>query len=136
MLEMKRQARGGDLNRTVVKAKLLIQRDFAHSEGDAAQFATAKEDLEKLAPTDRPKGAETEAERMARVNERNRANNREEIRKAEGKNQEERRKLAAALKRGDLDVKIDASARLKPTTHLKLDRYVPVFSPGSSVFRH
>lgn len=66
----------------------------------------------------------TEAERMAKVNERNRAANREEIRKAESRNQEDRRKMAAALKRGDMDVKVDPSARVKTMTRLKYDRCV------------
>lgn len=58
---------------------------------------------------------------MMKVNERNRAKDREEIKKYEAKNMEERRKMAESLRRGDA-VKIDASARVKTMTRLTYDR--------------
>lgn len=148
-LAKKESVRGGSLNPAMGKARLTIKRDYAASIGDeagveAANEAIASYDLRRTgsypslsdlaqSSTKSSTGANdvggiaggrvTEAERMALVNERNRAANREDIRKAEGKNQEERRKLAAALKRGDVDVKVDPSARVKTMTRLKYDRY-------------
>ena len=60
---------------------------------------------------------------MKKVNERNRASNREDIRRAEAKNQDERRRIAEKLAKGE-EVKVDASARVKTMTRLKYDRYV------------
>lgn len=59
---------------------------------------------------------------MKKVNERNRASNREEIKRAESRNQDARIKQAAALARGDSGIKVDASARVKTMTRLTYDR--------------
>jgi hypothetical protein len=64
---------------------------------------------------------ENEQERMRRVNERNRASNREEIQKAEARSQEERRRQAAQLAKGE-NVRVDPSARVKTMTRLTYDR--------------
>lgn len=125
-MEKKRAANGVNINPAIGKARLTIQRDYAISIGDATLLENANKALayyDPPAPAEVP--GETEADRMMRVNERNRHANRDEIRKAEAKNQEERRKLAAALKRGDVDVKVDPSARVKTMTRLKYDQYVP-----------
>lgn len=120
---------GGRVNAAQGKAKLLIQRDLARSTGDQAQIDQINIELAKFeAPPPSPNGkGETEADRMKRVNERNRASNREDIKRAENKSQEERRKLAQAIARGDLDVKVDPSARVKTMTRLTYDRSVFLF---------
>ncbi|GAA5904439.1 RNA polymerase-associated protein [Sporobolomyces salmoneus] len=100
------------------KARLLVQRDHAHSTGDTETYEkTVKElaELEAGTPT-----KENEQERMRRVNERNRASNREEIQKAEARSQEERRRQAASLAKGE-NVKVDPSARVKTMTRLTYD---------------
>lgn len=116
------------MNRAQGKAKLITQRDFARSTGNAVLLAAAEVALLEFGvgtpPSPSPsKGDETEQERMKKVNEKNRAMNREEIRRAEGKAQDERRRLADKLARG-VDVKVDASARVKTMTRLKYDRFV------------
>ena len=114
------------MNRAQGKARLITQRDYARSTGDTALFAESERALLEFgvgvinlpSPT---KGGGTEQERMKKVNEKNRAMNREEIRRAEGRNQDERRRLADKLARG-VEVKVDASARVKTMTRLKYDR--------------
>lgn len=59
---------------------------------------------------------------MTKVNEKNRASNRAVIKKAESRNQDARMKQSAALARGDLDVKVDASARVKTMPRMNFDR--------------
>ncbi|KAM0748359.1 plus-3-domain-containing protein [Meredithblackwellia eburnea MCA 4105] len=115
-------AKKNKVNPAQGKARLLIQRDFFRQSGDLdrvneinAQLAL----LEAPAPAD---GHETESDRMRKLNERNRATNREEIKKAEARGQDERRRQAEALARGDADVKVDASARVKTLTRLTYDR--------------
>ncbi|SCZ93742.1 BZ3500_MvSof-1268-A1-R1_Chr6-3g08856 [Microbotryum saponariae] len=119
--------KGARVNAAAGKARLLIQRDFARQAGDdkllaevSAQLAT----FDAPAPSPGPVGSEHESEqdRMKRLNERNRATNREDIKKAEGRAQEERRRQAAALARGDSSVKVDPSARVKTMTRLTYDR--------------
>ncbi|SGY16911.1 BQ5605_C012g07025 [Microbotryum silenes-dioicae] len=119
--------KGARVNAAAGKARLLIQRDFARQAGDdkllaevSAQLAT----FDAPAPSPGPVGSEHESEqdRMKRLNERNRANNREDIKKAEGRAQEERRRQAVALARGDSSVKVDPSARVKTMTRLTYDR--------------
>ena len=127
--------RGPRGNSAQTRAKLLMDRDFARSAGDAAKVA----EIEKLiAELDAPaadssrKNEENDAERLRRVNERNRALNREEVAKAEARYQEERRRQAAALARGDMTVKVDPSARVKTMTRLKYDRETPNSSRQST----
>lgn len=79
--------------------------------GDMSKAADVQARLAELeGPAGSPKD---EADRAKRINDRNRAANREEIKRAEAKSQEERRKQAEALQRGDTNVKIDKSARVK-----------------------
>jgi RNA polymerase-associated protein RTF1 len=59
---------------------------------------------------------------MTKVNERNRKGNREQIKKAESRNQDARMKQTAALARGDTSVKVDASARVKTMPRMNFDR--------------
>ncbi|KAK4056008.1 RNA polymerase-associated protein rtf1 [Microbotryomycetes sp. JL221] len=110
----------------VGKARLLVQRDFARSSGDEELLAAVNAELAKLEapPPGSPGGAsaDTEQERMRRVNERNRMTNRTEIQRAEAVAQAERRRQEAALARGETDVKIDPSARVKTMTRLKYDK--------------
>ena len=114
--------KGSRVNPAAGKARLMIQRDFARQTGDQALLDEVNAELAKLeAPPPSPGSSETEQERMRKVNERNRATNREEIKRAEGKAQDERRRQAAALARGDSDVKVDPSARVKTMTRLKYD---------------
>ncbi|KAK4049014.1 RNA polymerase-associated protein rtf1 [Microbotryomycetes sp. JL201] len=107
------------------KARLLVQRDFAVSSGNQEMLAAVNAELAKL---DAPQnasgaaGAESEQDRMRRVNERNRLSNRTEIQRAEAVAQQERRRQEAALARGDTEVQIDPSARVKTLTRLKYDR--------------
>lgn len=60
---------------------------------------------------------------MKKVNERNRAYNRSDIRKYENKSWEERKEVQERLRKGE-EVKVDASARVKTMTRLTYDRYV------------
>ena len=81
--------------------------------------------LAKLEAPASPGGThESESDRMKKLNEHNRARNRAEIKKAETRGQDERRRQAAALARGDAGVKVDASARVKTLTRLTYDRFV------------
>ncbi|GAA5840157.1 hypothetical protein JCM3766R1_004113 [Sporobolomyces carnicolor] len=100
------------------KARLLVQRDHALSTGDTETYDRIVRELAEMeagAPT-----KENEQERMRRVNERNRASNREEIQKAEARSQEERRRQAASLAKGE-NVRVDPSARVKTLTRLTYD---------------
>lgn len=142
------------MNPTASKARLLIQRDFAIQTNDVALLDEINRNLAKFdvlprSPSSQdltatnggtPGGggggagfANTEQERMRRVNERNRASNREEIKRAEGRAQDERRRQAVALKRGDSEVKIDPSARVKTMTRLKYDRNEQSSTAAASV---
>lgn len=136
MLKEKASRTGSAINPNVGKARLLTQRDYARSMGDAAQLAEVDKALLAFgvgtpatpSPASGVAAVETEQERMRKVNERNRASNREEIRRAEGKAQDERRKIAERLAAGQ-EVKVDASARVKTMTRLKYDRSVPSTVP-------
>ncbi|KAI5480856.1 (transport protein particle) complex protein Trs85 [Pseudohyphozyma bogoriensis] len=115
--------KGPRVNPAAGRAKLMIQRDFAIAQGNQELLASINADIAKLdAPAQRD--SVSEAERMSQVNARNRATNREEIKRAEARGQEERMKQAKALARGDL-VKVDPSARVKTMTRLKYDRDTP-----------
>ncbi|GAA5966250.1 hypothetical protein JCM3765_002572 [Sporobolomyces pararoseus] len=100
------------------KARLLVQRDHAFSSGDMDTYNKIVSELAELEAGTPTK--ENEQERMRRVNERNRASNREEIQKAEARSQEERRRQAASLAKGE-NVKVDPSARVKTMTRLTYD---------------
>ncbi|KAM0787418.1 hypothetical protein ACM66B_003501 [Microbotryomycetes sp. NB124-2] len=108
------------------KARLLVQRDFAISSGNEEMLASINAELAKLEAPQSSNGSatglETEQDRMRRVNERNRLSNRTEIQRAEAVAQQERRRQEAALARGDTEVQIDPSARVKTLTRLKYDR--------------
>ncbi|KAK4697859.1 RNA polymerase-associated protein RTF1, partial [Phenoliferia sp. Uapishka_3] len=119
--------KGSSINPAQGKARLLIQRDFARQTNDAELLAQVNAQLAKFNPEApaSPSGGgnqESEANRMKKLNEKNRAQDREDIRKAETRGQDERRRQAAALARGDLGVKVDASARVKTLTRLHYDR--------------
>lgn len=130
------------------KAQLVVKRAFAIQQNDEALLADVEAQLAKLesnssssspskqlssnqnSPT-KPNveaasepAVETEQDRMRRLNERNRASNREDIKRAEGKAQDERRRMARKLQRGDSDVVVDPSARVKTMTRLHHDRLV------------
>ena len=112
------------MNPAQSRALLITKRDYARSTGDLETLAATEAELATHSMPASPAGSqETEQERMKKVNERNRASNREDIRRAEGKNQDERRRIAERLAKGQ-DVKVDASARVKTMTRLKYDRYV------------
>ncbi|GAA5887384.1 hypothetical protein JCM16303_004266 [Sporobolomyces ruberrimus] len=100
------------------KARLLVQRDHAFSSGDTKTYEKIVEELAELEAGTPTK--ENEQERMRRVNERNRASNREDIQKAEARSVEERRRQAASLAKGE-NVKVDPSARVKTMTRLTYD---------------
>lgn len=101
------------------KARLLVQRDHAFSSGDMETYEKAVAEIRELEAGTPTK--ENEQERMRRVNERNRASNREEIQKAEARSVEERRRQAASLAKGE-NVRVDPSARVKTMTRLTYDR--------------
>lgn len=123
--------KGPRLNSAQSRAKLLMERDFARSAGDAEKEKEIEEQLAALnnaSSAAATRSEESEVDRLRRVNERNRALNREEVAKAEARHQEERRRQAAALARGDQNVKIDPSARVKTMARLKYDRETPTGS--------
>ncbi|TNY20025.1 Pol II transcription elongation factor [Rhodotorula diobovata] len=126
-LQKQLEASGAAMRGPGAKTRLKIQRDHALAAGDEEKV---KELNEKLAALDAPTGAEQDRARL--INERNRANNREEIRRAEAKSQEQRRKQAELLARGDTDVRIDPSARVKTMPRLNYDNSRPQTpGPGS-----
>lgn len=100
------------------KARLLVQRDHAFSSGDMETYEKTLAEIKELESGTPTK--ENEQERMRRVNERNRAGNREQIQKAEARSQEERRRQAASLAKGE-NVRVDPSARVKTMTRLTYD---------------
>lgn len=123
-LQKQLEASGAAMRGPGAKTRLKIQRDHALAAGDEEKV---KELNEKLAALDAPTGAEQDRARL--INERNRANNREEIRRAEAKSQEQRRKQAELLARGDTDVRIDPSARVKTMPRLNYDNRCACLSP-------
>ncbi|GAA6050219.1 hypothetical protein JCM3770_002742 [Rhodotorula araucariae] len=120
------QASGATMRGPGAKTRLKLQRDHAIAAGDEEKV---KELNEKLAKLDAP--AQSEDDLARRINERNRANNREEIRRAEAKSQEQRRRQLELLARGDTDVKIDPSARVKTMPRLNYDSRPQTPAPGS-----
>ncbi|GAA6062142.1 hypothetical protein JCM10212_003177 [Sporobolomyces blumeae] len=100
------------------KARLLVQRDHAFSSGNMEEYDKLVAEIAEMENGTPAK--ESEQERMRRVNERNRQSNREEIQKAEARSQEERRRQAALLAKGE-NVKVDPSARVKTMTRLTYD---------------
>ncbi|GAA5874564.1 hypothetical protein JCM3774_004649 [Rhodotorula dairenensis] len=90
------------------RARLIMELSDAQRVNDLDAVARIRGQLAEL---DGP--AKEEVDRAKRINDRNRAANREDIKRAEAKSQEERRKQAEALQRGDTNVKIDKSARVK-----------------------
>jgi len=112
------------------KARLLVQRDHAFSSGDMETYEKTLAEIKELESGTPTK--ENEQERMRRVNERNRAGNREQIQKAEARSQEERRRQAASLAKGE-NVRVDPSARVKTMTRLTYDRCVASCFPSLSI---
>lgn len=94
-----------------------MQRDHALQNGDVEKAAQLSAQLAELEGP-----AADEAGRTKRINDRNRAANREEVKRAEARSQEERRKITEALQRGDTSVKVDPSARVKTMPRLNYDR--------------
>ncbi|POY70129.1 hypothetical protein BMF94_6903 [Rhodotorula taiwanensis] len=104
-------AKGHRPSGAAARARLVMELQDAKRVGDMSKAADVQARLAELeGPAGSPKD---EADRAKRINDRNRAANREEIKRAEAKSQEERRKQAEALQRGDTNVKIDKSARVK-----------------------
>lgn len=113
------------MNSAQGKARLLVQRDFARQTNDAELLEKVNAQLALLEAPPSPGGAhESEADRMKKLNIRNREDNRKEVKKAETRAQDERRRQAAALARGDEGIKVDASARVKTLARLHYDRCV------------
>ncbi|GAA5903782.1 hypothetical protein JCM8208_006577 [Rhodotorula glutinis] len=124
-LQKQLEASGANKRGPGAKTRLKIQRDHAVAAGDQAEIDRVTKELAAL---DAPTGAEQDRARM--INERNRANNREEVRRAEAKAQDFRRKQAELLARGDTDVRVDPSARVKTMPRLNYDSSRPQ-TPGS-----
>ncbi|GAA5848412.1 hypothetical protein JCM9279_006559 [Rhodotorula babjevae] len=126
-LQKQLEASGASKRGPGAKTRLKIQRDHAVAAGDKAEVDRLTKELAAL---DAPTGAEQDRARM--INERNRANNREEVRRAEAKAQDFRRKQAELLARGDTDVRVDPSARVKTMPRLNYDSSRPQTpGPGS-----
>ncbi|KPV75234.1 uncharacterized protein RHOBADRAFT_53238 [Rhodotorula graminis WP1] len=126
-LQKQLEASGSNKRGPGAKTRMKIQRDHAVAAGDQAEVDRLNRELAAL---DAPTGAEQDRARM--INERNRANNREEVRKAEAKAQDFRRKQAELLARGDTDVRVDPSARVKTMPRLNYDSSRPQTpGPGS-----
>jgi len=129
-LQKQLEASGASKRGPGAKTRLKIQRDHAIAAGDQAEIDRVTKELAAL---DAPTGAEQDRARM--INERNRANNREEVRRAEAKAQDFRRKQAELLARGDTDVRVDPSARVKTMPRLNYDsRCVPLSLSHSPAF--
>ncbi|BGP55200.1 RNA polymerase-associated protein rtf1 [Rhodotorula sphaerocarpa] len=94
----------------VARARLRMELQDALRVGDEAAAAEVRA---RIAEFEGPAKDKEDADRAKRINDRNRAANREEIKRAEAKSQEERRKQAEALLRGDTSVVVDKSARVK-----------------------
>ncbi|BGP47819.1 RNA polymerase-associated protein rtf1 [Rhodotorula kratochvilovae] len=120
------QASGATMRGPGARTRLKLQRDHAIAAGDEAKV---KDLNEQLARFDAP--VQDQDDRARKINERNRANNRDEIRRAEAKSQEQRRKQNELLARGDTDVKIDPSARVKTMPRLNYDSRQQTPAPGS-----
>ncbi|BGP31742.1 RNA polymerase-associated protein rtf1 [Rhodotorula toruloides] len=108
------------------RVRLKMQRDHAMHNGD---FEKAAELSAQLAELEGP--AADDADRTKRINDRNRAANREEVKRAEARSQEERRKISEALQRGDTSVKVDPSARVKTMPRLNYDSRPQTPTPGT-----
>ncbi|GEM07538.1 RNA polymerase-associated protein RTF1 [Rhodotorula toruloides] len=108
------------------RVRLKMQRDHAMQNGDVEKAAELSA---QLAVLEGP--AADEADRTKRINDRNRAANREEVKRAEARSQEERRKISEALQRGDTSVKVDPSARVKTMPRLNYDSRPQTPTPGT-----
>ncbi|GAA5997740.1 RNA polymerase-associated protein [Rhodotorula paludigena] len=124
-LAKKLAAKGPNFSGPGAKAKLRVLLTDARASGDEAKAQEYAEQLAKL------EGPAQEDDRAKRINERNRASNREEIKRAEAKSQELRRKQADALARGETDVKVDPSARVKTMPRLNYDSRPHTPTPGT-----
>ncbi|GAA5885623.1 hypothetical protein JCM6882_007498 [Rhodosporidiobolus microsporus] len=107
------------------KTQLRFERDQAMAAGDQERI---DEINQQLADLDRPSGEPRDP--SAKLNERNRLSNREEVRRAEAKSQEDRRKQQEAMARGDV-VKVDASARVKTVPRMNYDSRPHTPNPGT-----
>ncbi|GAA5956229.1 hypothetical protein JCM8115_001659 [Rhodotorula mucilaginosa] len=92
------------------RARLVMELTDAKRANNLEEVARIQEQLAEL---DGPVKDRDDVDRAKRINDRNRAANREEIKRAEARSQEERRRQVEALMRGDTNVKIDKSARVK-----------------------
>ncbi|GAA5830686.1 hypothetical protein JCM11251_001045, partial [Rhodosporidiobolus azoricus] len=97
------------------KTQLRFDRDQAVASNDHERVAQINRELANL---DKPSGEPRDASAM--LNERNRLSNREEVRRAEARSQDERRKQQEALARG-MEIKVDASARVKTVPRMNYD---------------
>lgn len=107
------------------KTRLIIQRNIARQAGDAALLAEVDGELASL--ENLPEASDSTTDQLLRrLTDKNRASNREEVKKAEARAQEERRRQAAAIAKGAVDVKLDSSARIKTQTrfHYNHTRWV------------
>ncbi|GAA5968712.1 hypothetical protein JCM11641_000705 [Rhodosporidiobolus odoratus] len=109
-----------------LKAQLHMERTQAIAMNDTEKLASINE---RLANLDKP--STDSRETAAKLNERNRGRNREDVRKAEARSQEERRKMQEALAKGDTSVKVDASARVKTVPRMNYDSRVNSPLPGT-----
>jgi RNA polymerase-associated protein RTF1 len=92
-----------------------MERDHAIGANDLDRLATIDAELADMDKSNAPR------EMAALLNERNRKSNMEEVRKAEARGQDERRKQQEALAKGDTSVKVDASARVKTVPRMNYD---------------
>lgn len=105
-----------------------MQRDHAMQNGDIEKAAELSAQLAELEGP-----AAGDIDLTKRINDRNRAANREEVKRAEARSQEERRKISEALQRGDTSVKVDPSARVKTMPRLNYDRWARAFETLADV---
>ncbi|BGP15812.1 RNA polymerase-associated protein rtf1 [Rhodosporidiobolus nylandii] len=110
LAEKKKKMTGAQL-----KARLHMERSQAHAANDQEKLADINAQLAEL---DKSSGEPRET--AAKLNERNRLSNREEVRRAEARGQGERRKLQEALAKGE-NVAVDASARVKTMPKMSYD---------------
>ncbi|BGO91299.1 hypothetical protein NBRC10512_007036 [Rhodotorula toruloides] len=108
------------------RVRLKMQRDHAMQNGDIEKAAELSAQLAELEGP-----AAGDIDLTKRINDRNRAANREEVKRAEARSQEERRKISEALQRGDTSVKVDPSARVKTMPRLNYDSRPQTPTPGT-----
>ncbi|GAA6007752.1 hypothetical protein JCM10207_004862 [Rhodosporidiobolus poonsookiae] len=119
------KAKGPKLSGAQLKARLMFARDQAAASGDSDKLAELNA---QIADFDKP--TTDLRETAAKLNERNRLSNREEVRRAEARSQDERRKLLESLAKGE-DVKVDASARVKTVPRMNYDSRPHTPTPGT-----